>query len=221
MEKRQPTLASLGRCMTHISGWEGRSVFVTGHTGFKGSWLTMWLRHLGAQVTGYSLPAPAEVSNFAASDVKSLLRAHHEADVRDCCQLQRAIEESRPDVIFHLAARTLVRESYGDPRQTFEVNVMGTVNVLDAVRQLQRSCAVIVVTSDKCYENQGRALPHCETDPLGGHDPYSASKGAAEIVTAAYRRSFFPPQELASHGIKVASVIFTGRGKQRRGLCPR
>ncbi len=192
--------------MTRRSAWQGRSVFVTGHTGFKGSWLTIWLRHLGAQVTGYSLPAPTEINNFAASNVRSLLRAHHEADVRDYRQLQRAIEESRPDVIFHLAAQTLVRESYRDPRQTFEVNVMGTVNVLETVRQLNRPCVVIVVTSDKCYENGGEATPHSEADPLGGHDSYSASKGAAEIVTAAYLRSFFPPEELASHSIKVASV---------------
>jgi len=184
----------------------GRSALVTGHTGFKGSWLTIWLHRLGAKVTGYALPPPTEPSNFVASGVQDLLRAHHEADVRDATRLERAIREADPDFIFHLAAQALVRESYQAPRETFETNVMGTVNVLEAVRKSGRPCVVVVVSSDKCYENREQVWGYREIDPMGGHDPYSASKGAAELVVASYRRSFFPPDRIAQHGVKLASV---------------
>jgi len=183
----------------------GRSVFLTGHTGFKGSWLAIWLHRLGARVTGYALP-PATPSNFLQSGVRDLLSKHHEADIRDLTLLERALRAAAPDVVFHLAAQALVRDSYARPRETFEVNVLGTVNLLDAVRALGKRCVVLVVTSDKCYENCEQVWGYREIDPLGGHDPYSASKGAAEIVTAAYRRSFFPPERLADHGIRVASA---------------
>jgi CDP-glucose 4,6-dehydratase len=186
--------------------FSGRPVFVTGHTGFKGSWLSIWLHALGARVTGYALPPPTSPSNFEASGVRDLLAAHHEADLRDTARLLAAMDRAKPDIVFHLAAQPIVRESYREPRETFEVNVMGTVNVLEAIRLLGRPCAAVVITSDKCYENREQAWGYRETDALGGHDPYSASKGAAEIATAAYRRSFFPPATLARHGVKLASV---------------
>jgi CDP-glucose 4,6-dehydratase len=184
----------------------GRSVFVTGHTGFKGSWLAIWLHHLGAKVTGYALPPPTEPSNFSASGVRDLLVRHEEADIRDAAALNKAVQITRPDVIFHLAAQSLVRESYLNPRNTFDVNVIGSIGLLDAVRAAGRPCVVVSVASDKCYENREHVWGYREIDPLGGYDPYSASKGAAEIAVAAYRRSFFPPQRLAQHGVKLASA---------------
>jgi CDP-glucose 4,6-dehydratase len=184
----------------------GRSVFVTGHTGFKGSWLSLWLQRLGAKVTGYSLAPPTEPSNFVVSGVRELLTSHHEADLRDAGRLHRAVADADPDVVFHLAAQPLVLASYEQPRETFEVNVIGVAGVLDAVRARGKPCAVIIVTSDKCYENRESVWGHREIDRLGGHDPYSASKGAAELVVAAYRRSFFPPERLGQHGVKLATV---------------
>jgi CDP-glucose 4,6-dehydratase len=191
------------------AGWQtyrNRSVFVTGHTGFKGSWLSLWLHRLGARVTGYALPPPTEPSNFAAADVRSLLAEHHEADLRDTLRLESAVRAAAPDIVFHLAAQPLVRESYAHPRETFDVNVMGTVNLLDAVRELGKSCVVVVITSDKCYENREHVWGYRETDPMGGHDPYSASKGAVEIVTSAYRRSFFSPSAPATRRVKLSTA---------------
>jgi CDP-glucose 4,6-dehydratase len=189
-----------------IHTFRERSVFVTGHAGFKGSWLALWLHRLGARVTGYSLSPPTDPSNFVTSGIEGLLARHVNGDVRDPQDLQEGIGACQPDVIFHLAAQTLVRQSYADTRATFEANVMGTVNVLEAVRNLRRPCAVIIVTSDKCYENRVSGRRHEEGDPLSGNDPYSASKAAAEIVTESYRTSFFPPENVRVHGIKLASV---------------
>ena len=188
------------------SVFHNRSVFVTGHTGFKGSWLSIWLHRLGTRVTGYALTPPTDPSNFAASAIRHLLAMHHEADLRDVSRLQSAVRAAAPDVVFHLAAQPIVRESYANPRETFDVNVMGTVNILEAVRALGKPCAVVVITSDKCYENREHVWGYRETDALGGHDPYSASKGAAEIVVSSYRRSFFPPQRLPQHGVKLATA---------------
>jgi len=184
----------------------GRPVFVTGHTGFMGSWLALWLQTIGARVTGYALPPPTEPSHFVAAGIGQLLAEHHEADVRDAARMAAAVRAARPDAVIHLAAQPLVRESYRDPRTTFEVNVQGTVNLLDAVRLAGRPAAVIVITSDKCYENREQVWGYREADPIGGHDPYSASKGAAEIVAASYRRSFFAPARLAEHGVQLATV---------------
>jgi len=189
-----------------INDFGDRSVFITGYTGFKGSWLTLWLHRLGARLTGYSLPPPTHPSNFVASGVANAVVRRHNADVRDAATLQVALEACRPEVVFHLAAQPVVRQSYIDPRQTLEVNVMGTANLLEAVRNLHRPCTVVVITSDKCYENGGQPWEHSETDRLGGNDPYSASKAAAEIITAAYRRSFFTPEDLDRHGVRVATV---------------
>ena len=184
----------------------GVPVLVTGHTGFKGSWLSLWLHRLGAQVSGFALAPPTEPSNFVASGVEGLLAHHVIADVRDRAAVRATIEKVAPRVIFHLAAQPLVRESYKQPLETFDVNVMGTAAVLDAVRERGAPCVVVVVTSDKCYENQEHLWGYREIDPMGGHDPYSASKGAAELVVSAYRRSFFPAASLEKHGISVASA---------------
>ncbi len=183
----------------------GRRVLVTGHTGFKGSWLAQWLCDLGAEVTGLAL-APATDPNLC--DVLGLAGRLTDCrgDVRSPEIVVREVDRARPDVIFHLAAQAIVRAAYPEPAATFATNVMGTVHLLDAVRTLGRPCAVVVVTSDKCYEDRGLRRAYQEDDPLGGHDPYSASKGAAEIVAASYRRSFFPPERFAEHGVSVATV---------------
>jgi CDP-glucose 4,6-dehydratase len=189
-----------------LSLFEGRSVFVTGHTGFKGSWLSLWLSSLGARVTGYALAPPTDPSNFEASRVREVLTDHVESDVRDLDRLRESLRQCQPDVVFHLAAQPLVRESYRCPLETFETNVMGTANLLEAVRTLGLRCAVVIVTSDKCYENFEWQWGYRESDRLGGRDPYSGSKGAAELVTSSYHRSFFPVDRLREHGVAVATA---------------
>ena len=170
--------------------WRGRRVLVTGHTGFKGSWLALWLSSMGAEVTGVADRVPTEPSLYELARVGE--DAHTiRADVRDAEAVRSAIAEARPEVVLHLAAQPLVRRSFSEPRETFEVNVMGTVNVLDAVRLVPGIRAVVNVTSDKCYENREWEWAYREDEPMGGHDPYSSSKGASELVTSAYRRSFF------------------------------
>jgi len=170
--------------------YRGRRVLVTGHTGFKGSWLALWLSRLGAEVTGFALPPAAEPSHFTLLGLDRKIR-HREGDVRDAAALLAVFAEAAPEVVFHLAAQALVRPSYADPAGTFAVNVGGTVNVLEAIRTTPGVRAAVIVTSDKCYENREWVWGYREDDPLGGHDPYSASKGAAEIVCGAYRRSYF------------------------------
>lgn len=165
---------------------KGRRVFLTGHTGFKGSWLLLWLKKLGAEVTGYALEAPAR-SMYRQLDLDSDCTSVI-GDICDRAVLQEALFASDPDFVFHLAAQPLVLASYEDPLGTLETNVLGTANVLEAIRRLGRPCMTVIVTTDKCYEN--RSVPHSETDCLGGHDLYSASKASAEIVTSAYSRSF-------------------------------
>ena len=168
--------------------YRGRRVLVTGHTGFKGSWLSLWLTTLGATVTGLALDPPTEPSHW---DLLGLPITDHRADVRDGQAVRAIIADVEPEVVFHLAAQPLVRRSYREPLMTWETNVMGTAHVLDAVRHTPSVRAVVVVTSDKCYLNRELPRPYREDDPLGGHDPYSASKAAAEIVAASYRDSFF------------------------------
>lgn len=185
---------------------DGRSVFLTGHTGFKGAWLSLWLQRLGASVSGYALDPPTRPNLFTDARVRGALRSHHRGDVRDRAALSRALREAGPDIIIHLAAQALVRGGLKRPFETFDVNVMGTATLLEALRDLGRPCVLIVVTSDKCYRDTGPAGGCREDDPLGGADPYSASKGACEILVESYRSSFFSPQRLASHGIKLATV---------------
>jgi CDP-glucose 4,6-dehydratase len=189
-----------------LDSLSGTSVFVTGHTGFKGSWLCLWLARLGARVTGYALDPPTDPNNFTVSQVAETLAAHHVGDIRDAARLQSALAAAQPDVVLHLAAQSVVRRSYEIPRETFEVNVIGTASVLDAVRALDRPCAVVCVTSDKCYENREQVWGYRECDAMGEHDPYGGSKGAAELVVRAYRSSFFQPDRLERHGVKLASA---------------
>lgn len=184
----------------------GRSVFVTGHTGFKGSWLCLWLEHIGAKVTGFALEPPTQPNNFSVSGAGEGLVDHHIGDIRDEDALHSALLSASPDVVLHLAAQSVVREGYRTPRETFEINTIGVACILDGVRKLGKPCTVLVVTSDKCYENREQVWGYRESDPFGGHDPYSASKGAAEIVVGSYRDSYFPPERLGDHGIKLASV---------------
>lgn len=189
--------------------WAGRRVLVTGHTGFKGSWLSLWLHAMGAEVTGFALPAPTEPSLFEAARIAELVH-HVEGDVRDLAALQSAVEAARPEAIFHLAAQPLVRQSYSDPVETYATNVMGTVHLLEAARRVPGVKAIVCVTSDKCYENREWVWPYRESDPMGGHDPYSSSKGCAELVAAAWRRSFFEHEGLALATTRAGNVIGGG-----------
>ena len=184
----------------------GKRVFLTGHTGFKGSWLALWLADLGAHVSGFSLAPPSEPSNFAVSRVADVLDRHHHGDIRDAAALNAAIREARPDLVLHLAAQSVVGEGYREPRATFDVNVMGTIGVLEAVRALDAPCAVVCVTSDKCYQNVEQVWGYRECDAMGEHDPYGGSKGAAELAIRSWRHSFFPPEREAEHGVRLASA---------------
>lgn len=185
--------------LVKTSTWRGRRILVTGHTGFKGGWLSLWLHHLGAEVTGFSLPAPTNPSFFEQTRLAKLVN-HVEGDVRNMDAVEAVVRATKPEIVFHLAAQPLVRYSYDNPIETYATNVMGTVHVLDACRRSDSVRAVVSVTSDKCYENREWVWPYRETDPMGGHDPYSSSKGAAELVISAYRRSYF------SDGALIASV---------------
>lgn len=186
--------------------WRDRRVLLTGHTGFKGAWLGLWLRRLGAEVSGYALDPPTEPSLFDLTDGAPAQHSHI-ADVRSLETLRRVVEERRPEVIFHLAAQALVRPSYEDPVETYATNVMGTVHLLEAIRHTPGVRAVVVVTSDKCYENREWVWPYRENEPMGGHDPYSNSKGCAELVTAAFRSSYF-----AGGGAEDPAVATTRAG---------
>lgn len=185
--------------------WAGRRVFLTGHTGFKGSWLALWLQSMGAHVTGFSLAPPTEPNLFDIARVAEGLR-HHTGDIRDLTALRSAVAECKPEVVFHMAAQPLVRYSYDEPVQTYATNVMGTVHLLEAVRCVGGVQAVVNITTDKCYENREWIWGYRENEPMGGYDPYSNSKACAELVSAAYRSSFFNPADHARHGVALATA---------------
>lgn len=189
--------------------WRGKRVFLTGHTGFKGSWLSLWLQELGVEITGYALPPSTQPSLFESADVAAGMTSVM-ADVRDLARLSACIAEARPEIVLHLAAQALVLRSYEQPVETYSTNVMGTVNVLEAARGCDSVRAVVIVTSDKCYENREQAQPYREADPVGGSDPYSSSKGCAELVTAAYRKSFFAEGKPAVASGRAGNVIGGG-----------
>ena len=190
-----------------VSGefWRGKTVLVTGHTGFKGSWLSLLLSHLGARVAGFGLAPTSAKSNFVVSRVAERIRSI-EGDICDLDRLNESLAEHPPDIVFHLAAQSLVRPSYADPIETFRTNVLGTATVLEAIRRQTSAKAVVVVTSDKCYENREWSWGYRENDPLGGRDPYSSSKACAELVTASFRSSYLHPDDHGRHGVGVATA---------------
>jgi CDP-glucose 4,6-dehydratase len=191
--------------MIDRSFWRGRKVLLTGHTGFKGSWLSLWLDALGADVTGYALAPPTEPNLFEQAKIARRIRSI-QGDIRDFGNLKGAIAECRPEVIIHMAAQSVVGRGYEDPLETYSSNVMGTVHVLEGVRQLGRPCVIVNVTSDKCYANQEWLWGYRETDTLGGRDPYSSSKACAELITSAYGASFFSTNSCTRQGVALASA---------------
>jgi len=192
--------------MIERSFWKGKRVFVTGHTGFKGAWLCLCLHSLGAEVAGFALAPPTQPSLFDLARIETFLNAHTVADIRDLSVLVEAMRSFDPEIVIHMAAQPLVRYSYREPVETYSVNVMGTVSLLEAVRQCQGVRAVVNVTTDKCYENKEWFWGYRENEPMGGYDPYSSSKGCSELVTSAYRQSFFHPSSHAKHGVAVATA---------------
>lgn len=184
----------------------GKRVLITGHTGFKGSWLAIWLHSLGAEVIGIALDPATERDNFVLSGIGSKIKADLRGDIRDGQLLKDVFAQYQPEIVFHLAAQPLVRLSYEIPVETYEVNVMGTINVLEAIRVTESVKAGVMITTDKCYENREQIWGYRENEAMGGYDPYSSSKGAAEIAIASWRRSFFHPDQYAKHGKSIASV---------------
>lgn len=186
--------------------YQGKTILVTGHTGFKGSWLSIWLTMMGAKVVGYSLDPYSPKGNFEASHLHDKLHGDVRGDVRDYQKICDTIEKYKPEIIFHLAAQALVRTAYEYPKETYETNLMGSLNILEAVRHHDCVKTVVMITSDKCYENVEQIWGYKETDRMGGYDPYSSSKGCAELMISSYRDSYFNPQNYAKHGKAIASV---------------
>ena len=178
--------------------YQGKRVLVTGHTGFKGSWLSIWLHELGAKVTGISLDPYSERDNFVLSGIGDKITADIRADIRDGKRMKEIFTEYQPEIVFHLAAQPLVRLSYDIPVETYEVNVMGTIHVMEAIRATPSVKVGVMITTDKCYDNHEQEEGYVETDPFGGYDPYSSSKGACEVAIQSWRRSFFNPQDYGS-----------------------
>jgi len=197
------------RAMPDPEFWADRKVLVTGHTGFKGAWLTIWLSQMGAKVCGLSLPPNTQPNLYTAAGIDSLCNSHY-CDIRDAAKTREIIHGFQPEVVLHLAAQALVHESYRQPLDTFSVNVQGTANVLDALRGLDSVKAVVAVTTDKVYQNLEQARAFFEDDPLGGHDPYSASKAAAEIVVDSYRKAFLSEQGVALASARAGNVVGGG-----------
>ena len=202
--------------MSVASAFRGRRVLITGHTGFKGGWLALWLQREGAEVSGLALAPPTAPSLYELAGVGSAMRIDERVDVRDLTSVERVMQQAAPEVVFHMAAQPLVRHSYREPVETFATNVMGTVHVLDAARRVPSVRAVVVVTSDKCYENREWPWGYRETEAMGGHDPYAASKGCAELVTSAFARSYFSTAGPAVASVRAGNVIGGGDWAQDR-----
>lgn len=186
--------------------WVGKKVFLTGHTGFKGGWLTAWLSLMGAEVTGYALAPNTSPNLFEVASIGSMCHQSHIGDIRDLNALRSAMILADPQVVIHMAAQPLVRYSYANPVETYATNVMGTVHVLEAMRSCANIQAAVIVTTDKCYQNQEWLWGYRENEALGGHDPYSNSKACAELATTSYRQSFFSEKEYAKHGVAIATA---------------
>lgn len=186
--------------------YKGKRVLVTGHTGFKGSWLSIWLHELGAEVIGVSLDPYSDKDNYVLSGIGQKIEADIRADIRNAKIIKEIFNKYQPEIVFHLAAQPLVRLSYECPVETYETNVMGTINILEAIRFTKSVKVGVMITTDKCYENKEQIWGYRENEPMGGYDPYSSSKGAAEIAIASWRRSFFNPVEYEKHGKSIASV---------------
>ena len=199
MEK-YPSLETMGLEQL-LQVYKGKKVLVTGHTGFKGSWLCLWLNHIGAEIIGIGLDTKTSRDNFVCSRVKDLLKSDYRVDIRDQKKVQEIFDQEQPEVVFHLAAQPIVLDSYEQPVYTFDTNIMGTVHVLEACRNTASVTTGVFITTDKCYDNKEWVFPYRESDPMGGYDPYSSSKGAAELVISSYRNSFLKKQ-----GKKIASA---------------
>lgn len=189
----------------NIAFWKNKKVFITGHTGFKGSWLSLWLQQAEAHLVGFALPPPTTPSLYELARIDNDMNSIT-GDIRDFEQIERAIRTHKPEIVFHMAAQSLVRPSYSNPLETYATNVMGTVNLLEAVRRNPSAKVVVNITSDKCYDNKEWVWGYREEEPMGGHDPYSNSKGCSELVTSAFRNSFFHPSEYSRHGVAMASA---------------
>lgn len=186
--------------------YRGKRVLVTGHTGFKGAWLALWLHELGAEVIGIGLDPATERDNFVLTGIENKIKADIRTDIRDGRRIKEIFAQYQPEIVFHLAAQPLVRLSYDIPVETYETNVMGTINILEAIRSTESVRVGVMITTDKCYENKEHIWGYRENEPMGGYDPYSSSKGAAEIAIASWRRSYFNPENFANHGKAIASV---------------
>lgn len=211
MECKQSPLEDM---VTGMTFWKNKKVFITGHTGFKGGWLSIWLQRLGAHITGYSLPVDT-TSLFNVGRVDEGMASIF-GDILDPKRLQDAITSCQPEIVIHMAAQALVRSSYLNPVETFSTNVMGTVNLLESARHTDSVKVIVNVTSDKCYENKNWVWGYRESDPMGGHDPYSCSKGCAELVGSAYQRSFFQDRGIAMASVRAGNAIGGGDWAQDR-----
>ena len=185
--------------------WKGKKVLITGHTGFKGSWLSLWLNNMGADIVGVSLEPPTKPSLYEQAQVADGMISLR-GDIRDLDKMKSIFSEHQPEIVFHLAAQPLVRYSYSEPVETYATNVMGTLHILEAIRECQSVHAAVMITTDKCYDNKEWEWGYRENEPMGGHDPYSSSKGCAELLIASYRDSYFSAQEYSSHKTSIATA---------------
>ena len=211
MGLRQGALEVLGMTFVKGSGvdsyfWKGKCVFLTGHTGFKGGWLSLWLSSMGAKVTGYSLAPNTNPNFYEVAGINDVVEKSLIGDIRDLDNLRAAITATKPEIVIHMAAQPLVRYSYVNPVETYATNVMGTVHVLDSIRNTPSVRATVVVTTDKCYENKEWIWGYRENEPMGGYDPYSNSKGCAELIASAYRQSYFPSDQYKKHQVAIATA---------------
>lgn len=210
MAIRQSTVEGLGM---NAAFWHGKRVFLTGHTGFKGSWLALWLQNMGAEVYGYALLPPTEPNLYTLVRMDDCISASTISDISDATRLGESMQSACPEIVIHMAAQPLVRYSYAEPVKTYAVNVMGTINVLEAVRSAPSVRAVVIVTTDKCYDNREWVWAYRENEPMGGRDPYSSSKACVEILASAWRYSYLEKQDVAVATVRAGNVIGGATGR--------